>query len=322
MTAFSDAAGQEYGHILYDPLGNVIENTLPSEMVGTLAGNLDATGLQFDGRRYYDSLVGGYTQPLGSSIGGNQVDLWGNPYVAFGLNKALIGTGLEGVFPPGLAEYRVGRHIAPLLRQTPDFLTIGFGYEQIRTVYTVGAFHPRSQSLRYPNGVVTREVVDEFPVGFKLWGSLPSDQIRTDFRSIVAIRYEGYRHTVGAGKLLRAGAKNLPLFGLDVGFNAYFQYQDEAHLPKPLRIKRAIAGGSGNAVISGGIAGGAGLATATVCVGTIVETLGIGCAIAIGVTALGIDFGLNYAFDEWGYKDDMLEFFGWGQGEYDKSHYR
>ncbi|MEW5957158.1 MAG: PKD domain-containing protein, partial [Chloroflexota bacterium] len=60
-TVFVDDTGAEAGHIIYDALGSVVEMTpgLPE----SLASHLDATGLQFDGQRYYDPWVGSYVQP-------------------------------------------------------------------------------------------------------------------------------------------------------------------------------------------------------------------------------------------------------------------
>ncbi len=60
----ADETGQEAGHILYDPLGEVITTTLPPALAETLAGSLDPdTGLQYHGARFYDPETGGYVQP-------------------------------------------------------------------------------------------------------------------------------------------------------------------------------------------------------------------------------------------------------------------
>jgi hypothetical protein len=56
-----DANGTEAGHILYDAMGSVVE--ISPELPETLVSHLDTTGLQWDGLRYYDPLVGIYTQP-------------------------------------------------------------------------------------------------------------------------------------------------------------------------------------------------------------------------------------------------------------------
>jgi hypothetical protein len=60
-TLFVDATGTEVGHILYDAMGSVVEKSL--ELPEALVSHLDTTGLRWDGLRYYDSVVGIYTQP-------------------------------------------------------------------------------------------------------------------------------------------------------------------------------------------------------------------------------------------------------------------
>jgi hypothetical protein len=84
-----------------------------------------------------------------------------------------------------------------------------------------------------------------------------------------------------------------PLFLLDAGFNAYFQYQVDAGLPESLRIRRAIAGGTGNALISLTVTGIGVTAAVGICAGT----AGFGCPVAIGALALTADFTANLAFD-------------------------
>ncbi|MEW5959831.1 MAG: hypothetical protein AB1801_19060 [Chloroflexota bacterium] len=60
-TVFVDDTGAEAGHIIYDALGSVVEMT--PDLPASLASHLDASGLQWDGNRYYDPWAGLYTQP-------------------------------------------------------------------------------------------------------------------------------------------------------------------------------------------------------------------------------------------------------------------
>jgi hypothetical protein len=54
-TLFVDANGTEVGHILYDPMGSVVE--ISPELPEALVSHLDTTGLRWDGLRYYDPLI-------------------------------------------------------------------------------------------------------------------------------------------------------------------------------------------------------------------------------------------------------------------------
>ncbi len=81
------------GHILYDPLGNVLSNTIPLTLSTALAPQAAHSdelwdygpGVHFAGGRYYDSLVGGYVaaNPFG-----------GVPSMSPRLNRFGAGSGL------------------------------------------------------------------------------------------------------------------------------------------------------------------------------------------------------------------------------------
>jgi RHS repeat-associated protein len=61
-----DAGGAEVGHVIYDAYGQVVENTLPEGLTDRLfTGQVwdDTIGLYFYNARYYDPLVGQFTQP-------------------------------------------------------------------------------------------------------------------------------------------------------------------------------------------------------------------------------------------------------------------
>jgi hypothetical protein len=329
-TLFTDQGGEAVGTLRYAPMGAVISNTLPARLNRSLVSQLEAnSGLQYDGQRYYDPWVGGYVQPnsyggatgfgsvgtpgfsgstpynpIGSAIGNNRVDWLSNPLVAFGLNKALISTGLEEPWPEGLLKSRLARHAAPLLQRYIPDATLGVGRQfvsEFRTIGTVAGISldaPREferRVLALHLGILPERTLVNTPDGFR----------------VIANRYD---RALNVGKFARSLPIQGPLFALDVGFNAYLQYQAEADLPEGLRRWRATAGGAGNAAISLVITGIGGAAI----VGTCVGTGGLGCPLALGALTLTADFTANLAFDK-RLKEDYLEiFFGLGRKKYDQ----
>jgi RHS repeat-associated protein len=332
-TLFTDQGGDAVGTLRYEPLGAVISNTLPARLNRSLVSQLEAnTGLQYDGQRYYDPWVGGYIQPnpfggatgfgqtglpglpgstpytpIRSAIGSNRVDWLSNPLVAFGLNKALISTGLEEPWPEGLLKSRLARHAAPLLQRYIPNATLGFGRQfvsEFRTIGTVAGisldapieFERRILALHL--GILPERALVNTPDGFR----------------VIANRYD---RALNVGRLARNVPLEGPLFLLDAGLNAYFQYQAEFDVPggiSGLRGQRAIAGGVGNAGVSAVVTltGAAVIAQYGLCA----ETLGATCVTA-GLTILAADFLANSAFDKWG-KEPFLDFFGLGAREFDE----
>jgi hypothetical protein len=317
--------GQEAGHILSDPLGNVITSTLPATLTEQLAGSLDATGLQYQASRFYDPAVGSYVQP--SPFGGAPTGLgWAGasepscrscdiPFTShmpaasvesdfaaslaiFALNKTLITTGLKEPLPGGWAKY--GLH--QLARQVPD-LRIALGRQFIAEFQTEGLAEGMSIE---PQKIIrtVRRLSIGVPASERLVG-----ETADGFRIVATNYYE----TRTLRRLLQSVTTEVPLFALDAGFNAYFQYQDEADLPGDLRLERAVAGGTGNAALSLGVAATGGFIITEF--GLCPETGGLGCA-AAGLTILGTDFVANLAFDKWG-KEPWLELLGLGRKEHD-----
>jgi len=305
-TLFTDQGGEAVGVLRYDPMGAVISNTLPARLNRSLVSQLEAnSGLQYDGQRYYDPWVGGYIQPdpVGGGPGrGSQLNTpelsnraCCTPYgittgtgaasisnlVAFALNKSLISTGLEKPLPEGLIKYRLGRQVLPWLRQLPDF-SVGISRQfvvEYSTIGTVAGFAVEPQEferwvLTARRGAFGDRVIQNTSHGFR----------------VIATNYD---RTLNLARLVKSVPLEGPLFLLDAGFNAYFQYQVDAGLPESLRIRRAIAGGTGNALISLTVTGIGVTAAVGICAGT----AGFGCPVAIGALALTADFTANLAFD-------------------------
>jgi RHS repeat-associated protein len=324
-------------------LGGVIQNALPATLTEKLAGHLDTvTGLQYDGARYYDPWVGSYVQPdpFGGlpqapqslnrfglaadsipayvlaqyepgSVSPLAVDagklavlksvskgLLANPLVQFGLNKALISTVWEEPLPEGLIKYRLARQVMPWAkRHIPDF-TWGIGRQFVAEYRTVGTV-----------AGVPLQVAERWRLKFGR-DSLAAERSVVNTADGFRVVATNYDRVLNLGKLARSVPLEGPLFVLDVGFNAYFQYQTEANLPQDLRLKRAIAGGTGNAIISAGITFIGGVAIASTCVGT-----GPACPLALGALTLTADFTANLAFDV-RLKDPFLERVGLGRKWY------
>lgn len=117
-----------------------------------------------------------------------------------------------------------------------------------------------------------------------------------------------YDRTFNLGPLARSLPIQVPLFALDAGFNAYFQYQAESDLPSDLRFWRSVAGGAGNAGVSSIVAGVGGVALGAM---SCPETFGAGCVIAVAAI-LGGDLLANHLFDSYA-KEPVLEVFGLGR---------
>jgi hypothetical protein len=312
--------GQEAGHILSDPLGNVVTSTLPATLTERLVSSLDATGLQYQASRFYDPAVGSYVQP--SPFGGAPTGLgWvgapdpscrscGMPSAShmsaaslesdfaaslarFALNKTLITTGLEEPWPGGWARYELPR----LARQVPD-LRLAIGRQFIAEFQTEGL----AEGISIEPQRITR-TVRRLSIGVPASERLV-EETAGGFRIVATNYYE----TVPLRRLLRSVPLEVPLFVLDAGFNAYFQYQDEADLPGDLRLERAVVGGTGNAAVSAGIT----FLGMTAMAGTCVAGTGPLCPLAIGALTLTADFTANLAFDA-RFKEPLLERIGLGR---------
>jgi hypothetical protein len=154
---FADSIGQEVGRIWYDPLGGVIQNTLPATLTEKLTSHLDtATGLQYDGLHYYDPWVGTYIQP--------------NP---FGGAPEASGTRSRyGVVSSRAADQAQARAYAPM----PDLalfgpLAVNIGKAGSKWVI----FHEAVRGLRsvHRNSRQVTRLVDE--VGYLYFRHVPSE---------------------------------------------------------------------------------------------------------------------------------------------------
>jgi hypothetical protein len=99
-TLFVDATGTEIGHIIYDAMGAVVTSTLSVTLTQSLAGHMDPTGLQWDGLRYYDPLIGIYAQP--NPFGGvpeAPQSLNGYGVASGSMSAAMAQSGSEGLPP-------------------------------------------------------------------------------------------------------------------------------------------------------------------------------------------------------------------------------
>jgi len=242
--------------------------------------------------------------PIGSALGSNRGDLLRNPLVTFGLNKALISTGLEEPWPKGLIRYRLTKGVATTLVRIPTDLTLNIGRQFVADFRTAGTVVGVS--------LESAEEAGRWVFQFSR-GSIATERLIVDKAGGFRVIATNYDRALNLGKLVRSVPLEGPLFLLDAGVNGYFQYQAESNLPQDLRLKRAVAGGAGNAAISAGVAiGGAALIAQF---GLCPETFGATC-ISAGLTILAADLGLNYAFDKWGGKEWYLEtVFGWGDEE-------
>ncbi len=270
----TDETGQEAGHILYDPLGEVIDSTLSEAMIEKLTGQFEATtDLWYNSHRWYDPGFGVHLQPggIGSPLIFQYVNASasvspGTPRAVSNSNKALLPYVVSAMSTLAVEQYGtdVVKSLAPYTSirlgyvgrakiqfTASDDLLLDPNFATLLKEYNLELYQSRMGSGRY---------------SYKIWKRLVAANLEDEVESIAKrfgpfaagglyfqAPHSGYGEYGLAPIDLEAATGWSKVLGiaLDVGVNAGFQYLEDVNNPYltgPQVVGRAGISGLGGAM--------------------------------------------------------------------------